>query len=115
MEYSYKTSGFLKDIAYTSELSDLLNQYSDKFGSQLERIELELKEVPYQLLEYTELETIEFPKDGKNCKLQIIFYKSCNRNGKITGVPTVNDVRRKIRTVINRAFKQYKKIELDNK
>jgi len=104
MDINYKTTGFLKDVNYTSDLSDKLNGYTNKFGHKLE---LELKEIPYLFVENAELEIIEFLDDGKSCKIKLSFYKSCDKNGKESEKPSKIEVYRKINLTLDKAVKQY--------
>jgi hypothetical protein len=107
MEIEYTTTGFLKDVAYTADLYNVIKEFETS-SAELESLEVNIDEILPQHAEIRKKPPFTFSADGKKCVINLTFFRYRNAKNKITEVPTPNDVFTQLRFVLNKASSEYK-------
>ena len=107
VKIDYHTTGFLKDMSYTAELSNTLKKYENDFG-EAESLTLNLVEIPPGIIDNSKKKTIDFSDDGRKITINLTEQKYTDTKGKTIETPEPNSVYKTINFVLERAVSEYK-------
>ena len=107
MKTDHKFSGFLRDAAYTTECSTLLQTYANKLPG-IEELILVVGETPYTMLGRPSPSTFSYSEDGTVLTVYTASSKYYDRKGKVTGVPDAQSIYTGFKHLLDNAVKAHK-------
>lgn len=102
----WHASGFLNDASYTSDLSNLLKDFKDRFPGA-ESLVLNLEEILVGTKNRKESRV--FSEDGKQIEINIYEWRERDKKRKFKEAPDANSVYHTIINVLNKAVDEYAK------
>jgi hypothetical protein len=106
IEVKYNRLGFMNDASFTFHFQSIINGYDDQFGGA-EKVKVEISEMTLADLRFDREKWLQISEDGNEVTIKFTAQKYYDFNGKVTSIPSANDVLSDLHNLMKRAIKLY--------
>ena len=106
IETKYNHLGFMNDAAYTFHFYSIVQKYEGQFG-RAESIKVEIGEISLPELQFKREEWLKISDNGTEVTIKFTAQKYYDNKGKVTSIPSANDVHRDLDNLMQRAVELY--------